>query len=248
MIKAIIVDDESRARNILKILIEKHVPAITTLYLAESASKAMELIEEHSPNIVFLDIEMPYMDGFGLLSAIEKRNFEVIFTTAFDQYAITAIRFSALDYLLKPIATEELIQAVDRFLKKRNLKNENGKLFKNFLTNLDNMSNENPRLAISSQEGVALFDVSEIMRCEASNNYTLFFLKNKKRFIASKTLKEYDEILSEYGFFRTHKSHLVNLSYVDRLSPEGILILNDGTSVEVSRRKKPLLSKRLLNN
>lgn len=248
MIKALIVDDESRARNILRILIKKHVPAITTVLLAENAAKAIQLIEEQNPHILFLDIEMPFMDGFGLLSEIEKRNFEVIFTTAFDQYAIKAIRFSALDYLLKPISSEELKTAVDRYLEKRNLKNENGKLFKNFLTNLDHMSEDNPRLAISTQEGVALFETAEIIRCEASNNYTLFYLKNGKRFIASKTLKEYDDILSEYGFFRTHKSHLVNLSFIAHLSSEGELSLQDGTIVEVSRRKKPLLTKKLLSH
>lgn len=246
MIKALIVDDESRARNILRILIEKHVPAISHLFLADSAAKALELIAEQNPHILFLDIEMPFMDGFGLLSAIEKRNFDVIFTTAFDQYAIKAIRFSALDYLLKPISPEELKTAVDRFMEKRNLKRENGKLFKNFLTSLDDIATDDPKLAISTQEGVALFKISEIIRCEANNNYTLFFLKDGKRFIASKTLKEYDEILSEYGFFRTHKSHLVNLSFVAHLASGDGVSLQDGTVIEVSRRKKPLLKKKLL--
>lgn len=246
MIRALIVDDESRARNILRILIEKHVPVITSLHLAASASEAMELIEKHHPHLVFLDIEMPRMDGFGLLSALEKRNFELIFTTAFDQYAIKAIRFSALDYLLKPILEEELIAAVDRFLEKKHLKNENGKLFKNFLTSLDHMSDDNPRLTIATHEGVAVFNISEIIRCEASNNYTLFHLKDGKRFVASKTLKEYDNLLSDYGFFRTHKSHLVNLSFAAHFSHSGELELTDGTVVEVSRRKKPLLSKKLL--
>lgn len=245
MIKAIIIDDESRARNILRILLEKHIPSITTVYLADGAEQGLELIEKHEPNLVFLDIEMPFMDGFDLLAKIDKRKFDIIFTTAYDQYAIKAIRFSALDYLLKPISPEELKAAVDRYLVKKNLKNENGKLYKNLLYNMDNLNAENPRLAISTQEGVALLNVNEILFCEASSNYTIFHLAGDKKFIASKTLKEFDEILTDYGFFRVHKSNLVNLEHVSSFSHGEGLRLSTGKTVEVSRRKKQLLLEKL---
>lgn len=244
MLKAIIIDDESKARNILRILIERHIPILTELYSADGAEEGLRLIEEHDPNIVFLDIEMPFMDGFDLLEAVEKRNFDIIFTTAYDQYAIKAIRFSALDYLLKPIDIEELKAAVDRFLEKKNLKRENGKLYKNFITNLKNINDDVPRLAISTQEGVAFFEVKDIIRCEASSNYTTFYLTEGKKFVASKTLKEYEKILDEYRFFRVHKSHLVSLNFVTSFQGNQ-LELKDGSTVEVSRRKKQMVMNRL---
>lgn len=245
MIKALIVDDESKARNILRILIDKHIPTISEVQFAASGMEALEILKTFEPNLLFLDIEMPFMDGFDLLAEIDKRNFDIIFTTAYDQYAIKAIRFSALDYLLKPISHEELQLAVNRFLEKKQLKSENGKLYKNFLSNLNNINTDTPRLAITTQEGTIVFNIYEIIRCEASSNYTLFYLNNKQKFIASKTLKEYDEILSEYGFFRVHKSHLVNLGQVSKVNAQGYLELKDGSSVEVSRRKKQLLIERL---
>lgn len=245
MLKALIIDDESRARNILRILIQKYVPSITELHSADGAIEGLKLIKEHQPHIVFLDIEMPFMDGFGLLSEVEKRNFALIFTTAYDQYAIKAIRFSALDYLLKPIDIEELKAAIQRFLKTRNLKRENGRLYKNFLTNFENIHGTSPNLAISTQEGVAIFQIEDIVRCEASSNYTIFYLKNGKKFVASKTLKEYDIILSEHHFFRVHKSHLVNLDYAQKVLKTNVLQMSDGSEVDISRRKKVLLLEQL---
>lgn len=247
MIKAIIIDDESRARNILQILIKKHTPSVSSIYTADSAMEGLKLIDQHEPHLVFLDIEMPFMDGFDLLAEIGQRKFDVIFTTAYDQYAIKAIRFSALDYLLKPISPDELKKAVDRFLEKKNLKNENGKLYKNLLYNMDNLNADTPRLAISTQEGVALLDVKKIIFCEASSNYTIFHLIGNKRFVASKTLKEYDEILADYGFFRVHKSSLVNLSQITSFSHTDGILLSNGDSVQVSRRKKQLLLEKLNN-
>ena len=244
MIKALIIDDESKARNILRILLERHAPAISQIYCADGGEEGLRMIQRHDPNIVFLDIEMPFMDGFDFLGEVEKRNFDIVFTTAYDQYAIKAIRFSALDYLLKPIDTAELKSAVDRYLLKKNLLNENGKLYKNFISNLKNINEEFPRLAIATQEGVVFFNIREIVRCEANSNYTTFYLNEGKKFISSKTLKEYEKLLEEYPFFRVHKSHLVNLNYILNFSGTS-LILKNGHTVEVSRRKKKMLAERL---
>lgn len=245
MIKAIIVDDERRARNILRVLIEKHAPQITEIIEADGGIEGLYLIKEHQPDVVFLDIEMPFMNGFDLLSELSKRNFDIIFTTAYDQYAIKAIRYSALDYLLKPINIQELKNAVQRLIEKKNSTPNKGGLYQNFLHNLKNIETDIPRLAIATKENTVFFDIKNIMRCEASNNYTFFYLKNGKKFLSSKTLKEYDAILSEYNFFRVHKSHLVNLNYVHELTSKGVLIMRDQSTVEVSRRKKQMVLEQL---
>ncbi|MFK7935142.1 MAG: LytR/AlgR family response regulator transcription factor [Saprospiraceae bacterium] len=245
MIKAIIVDDERRARNILRILIEKHLPEITNIIEADGGIEGLRLIQKYQPDLVFLDVEMPFMNGFDLLAEISKQHFSIIFTTAYDQYAIKAIRYSALDYLLKPIDPNELKMAFQRFWEQRENNKDQDELYQNFLENLENTENQTPKLAITTKENTVFFKMENIIRCEASNNYTFFYLKNGKKFLASKTLKEYDAILSDHHFFRVHKSHLVNLHFIKELANDGTLTLQDGSQVEVSRRKKQMLRERL---
>ncbi|MCY7409368.1 MAG: response regulator [Chitinophagales bacterium] len=238
MIKALIVDDEDFSRDCLKTLIEKHIPEITSVHLAADAITARMLIEQHHPQLVFLDVEMPRYSGFDLLNMIAEKNFDVIFTTSFAQYAIKAIRFSALDYLLKPVKKDELIEAVQRHLEKRDQENHRPALYKNFLNTLQKKDIKDFRLAIPTTEGVFFFHPDEIIRCDAVRSYTKFFLSTGKTFLASKPLREYDELLQENGFLRVHKSHLVNTQHILRYLASGFLLMKDESKVEVARRRK----------
>lgn len=236
-IKALIVDDEEKACNVLRMLIEKYVPQITTLEIVNNATDAYYKIKEYQPDLLFLDIQMPFLNGFDLLSKIEKINFDIIFTTAFNEYAIRAIRFSALDYLLKPIDIDELRHAVERHLARRLEGSPGGLQFQNLVTNLTAKTNEQFSLAINGSMGMQFFHINEIIRLEGDRNYTNFYFTKQRKYLSSKTLKEYEDILVEKGFIRVHKSHLVNSSFVQSVSADGKMILKDQSEVEVSRRR-----------
>ena len=237
MIKILIVDDEASARNILQLLIEKHIHVKKEIRSCESPVEALEVIKEFQPTLLMLDIEMPHMNGFDLLNRIGSWNFDVIFTTAYDRYAIKAIRFSALDYLLKPVDIPELQNAINRHIVKKEYQQQES-LVNNLINNLQQKDANNFKLALSTTEGVFFFEPGEIVRCQGENNYTHFFFTEHKPLIVSKTLKEYEEILQEHDFIRAHKSHLVNKRFVKYLDKEGLLWLTDGTHIVVSRRKK----------
>lgn len=241
MIKALIVDDEQSSIDLLQWLIKQYCPDITAVKTALNVSDALEVIRTFQPDIVFLDIQMPYENGFELLSTIENWTFEVIFTTAYNEYAIQAIRFSALDYLLKPVDGEELVKSLERFKTKRNNNNATHGLFKNFIQNISHDNKEQFKLALADASDIKYVNLNEIVRLQADSNYTKIFLTSKKVFVSSKTLKEYDEILKPYHFLRIHKSHLVNLHHIDRYNRQGFLHMDDGTMLEVARRKKEYL-------
>ncbi len=236
MIKALIIDDEESAVNVVRLLLNKHVPFVEA-HIAIGSQQGIEKIKSLKPELIFLDIEMPVMTGFEVLNQFQGAGFEVIFITAYGHYAIKAIRFSALDYLLKPIDVEELKTAVNRYVEKRKNKFNSGEQVANFMHNLKSTHEDNYKLAIATTEGMHYFPTNEIIRLEADGNYTRIFLINKKMIIASKTLKEFDEILSDYDFIRVHRTHLVNKKFVKRYLNERFVILQDETSVEVSRRK-----------
>jgi two-component system LytT family response regulator len=239
MIKALIVDDEFKSRSILYKYIREHVPEIGELRIASSVSEALSILEVYSPELLFLDIEMPYQNGFELLKSVPKPSFDVIFTTAYNQYAIQAIRFSAVDYLLKPIDPADLVIAVKRHLFKRDSARQKIRRYENLVKNFEKKEFRDFRLAVSSSEGVFFFIVREIVRLEADRNYTVIHLKDNKTFLASKTLKHFEDMLLDFKFIRTHKSHLVNADHIVRISSNNeFLILSDGSRVEVSRRKK----------
>lgn len=239
MIKILIVDDEVSAGDILELLIKKHIAGKKEVLVCRSAETALEAIPSFRPSLIMLDIEMPNMNGFDLLSRIGDSDFDVIFTTAYDKYAIRAIRFSALDYLLKPIDILDLQNAINRHIVRRNISpDQQGKLFTNLLSNLQQKDKSSFKLALSTMEGFFFYDPKDILKCEADDNYTRFYFTNGKPLIVSRTLKEFEDILTEYGFMRVHKSYLVNMHYVVRLDKEGLLWLNDGSFVVVSRRKK----------
>jgi two-component system, LytTR family, response regulator len=247
VIKTLIIDDEESTVNVLKLLLQKNVPEIQEVFSAVGAAAGEKLLNELKPRLVFLDIEMPLMNGFELLEKFPQHDFDVIFVTAYDHYAIKAIKYSALDYLLKPVDTEELKNAVQRFFEKQNNKQSTKPLYDNLLYNLSTKKQEDYRLAIATNEGTFFFQPDEIIRCEAVGNYTKFFLSNKNSFLSSRTLKEYDELLTDKEFLRVHRTHLVNRKYINSFSGDRELKLTDGSFVEVSRRKWDTIKNRLVN-
>ncbi|QRQ99546.1 LytR/AlgR family response regulator transcription factor [Dyadobacter sandarakinus] len=241
MIRALIIDDEQKARNIVHRYLINLVPEIGEVEHAESVSKAVEMMEYFKPNLVFLDVEMPHQNGFDFIAEKKKAEFDVVFTTAYNQYAIQAIRFSALDYLLKPIDPEELKAAVDRFIQKSQQRSVlyREDLYANLANNIKKNDAKEFKLAVPSSEGIFFFTLDEVVRLEACKNYTYIHLDGKRPFISSKTLKYYHDMLSEFNFIRTHKSHLVNPLFIQQISHNHqFVLLSDGTRVEVSRRKK----------
>ena len=238
MIKAMIVDDEQASIDLLKWLIEQYCPDITAIRSSRSVKEAIPLIQSFEPDIVFLDIQMPHESGFDLLTTVDKWTFEVVFTTAYNEFAIQAIRFSALDYLLKPVDEKELRKALERFKAKRIYAPAGHLLFKNFMQNISQGNKEKFKLALADTSEVKYVALEEIIRLQSESNYTHIFLKGNRVFVSAKTLKEYDEILQGHHFLRVHKSHLVNPAYIESYNKTGELILSDGTKIEVARRKK----------
>jgi two-component system LytT family response regulator len=238
MIRAIAIDDEPAAISTLTLMIEKYVPEITELHTSNQPEHGLEMIRQLKPELVFLDIQMPVLTGFELLKQLDSIDFEIIFTTAYDQYAIEAIRFSALDYLVKPLDAEDLKRAVHRFVEHRDKKEQSRKdLYQNLLHNIKSTQSEF-KLAISSSEGIFFYNPSQIIRLEAESNYTRFFFTDKKPLVVAKTLGEYEEMLGPHGFLRTHRTHLVNRTYVQSYMPDGFLLMKDNSKVEISRRRK----------
>lgn len=239
MLKILIVDDEEAAGNILQLLIEKFVPVQKEIRYCSSPEQALALLPEFNPGLVMLDIEMPGMNGFDFLNNAANCNFDVIFTTAFDKYAIKAIRFSALDYLLKPVDMVELQNAINRHIVKKEFnEGQQHKLVNNLLDNLHKKDTTDFKLAISVKEGVFLFETKDIICLEGTSNYTKFYFTSQKPLLVSRTLKEYEDILTEHGFMRIHKSYLVNRAHVKKMDNEGLLWLTNDVTAAVSRRKK----------
>ena len=205
----------------------------------------MKAIKEQQPQIVFLDIEMPKMNGFEMLEKLSEIHFEIIFTTSYDQYAIKAIRFSALDYLLKPIDREELQRAVQKVTQR--LHQPLPQQLEILLQKLHQPVSSIQKLALPTMEGLQMVDVNSIISCASDSNYTLFLLKNKQKLIASRTLKDIEEMLEEYSFLRVHHSYLVNLNEVNKYirGEGGYLIMSDDSTVDVSRSRKETLLKKL---
>lgn len=245
-LKVLVIDDEALSADMLEYLIIRNVPEITDIKKCTSALDGLEMIKTFQPEIVFLDIQMPFMNGFELLEKFSKPSFRVIFTTAFNKYAINAIRFSALDYLLKPVDADELKQAVSRYLSQKQETLQFAELYKVFLENLKSPQSDHYRLALPTRNGIKLVSPMDIMRCEGHSNYTHFFLTDASVIVTSKTIKEYEEILSGHNFVRIHKSHLVNLSFAEELTADHKLIMKNKVVIEVSRRRRPDLAEAML--
>jgi len=233
-----IIDDEQRASDALRIMIERTVPEIQQVAVCNDARLAAEMLHNLQPALVFLDIQMPHLNGFQLLERIGNRNFKIIFTTAYNEYAVQAIRFSAFDYLLKPVDMEELQQAVQRFLQAGDDYRQQYELLKNILHNMQMPAASEFRLALPTREGVHYLHPGQVVRCEAIGNYTRIVITDGRNIVVSKTLGEYDSLLSPHHFIRTHKSHLVNRKFISFVDHEGFAVLADGSRIEVSRRRK----------
>jgi two-component system, LytTR family, response regulator len=236
-LKAIIVDDELKARENLQILLQDFVEGVEVVALCQNISEATQAVTQHSPDVVFLDIQLQRETGFDLLTTLKEVNFEVIFTTAYTEYAIKAFKFSAIDYLLKPIDIDELKKAVSKVEKRVN-HNMTSRLTQ-LVQNLKQGSSENYRIALPTLDGLVFINVQDILYCEASSNYTQIFTSQEK-YLVSKTLKEYDELLSEHNFFRIHNSYLININSIKKYvkGDGGYVVLNNNTSLDVSKRKK----------
>jgi two-component system LytT family response regulator len=238
MLRILIIDDEEASGNILKLLIEKFISEDKEIYYCNSPEKALEIIQSFQPTLVMLDIEMPNMNGFDFLNKAIGGDFDVIFTTAFDQYAIKAIRFSALDYLLKPIDKVELQNAVNKHILRAKDNIKSAQQLNNLIDNLKQQDSTKFKLALSTSEGVFFFAPAEIIRLEGENNYTRFIFNDRKPMLVSKTLKEYDDLLKPYGFLRVHKSYIVNRHFIVSIEREGYIKMKDGLLVEISRRRR----------
>lgn len=246
MIKAVIIDDEHYACQALAALLKKHCPEVEIVAICTSAKEAVKVVRELQPQLVFLDIEMPYLNGFEVLEMLAPIQFECIFTTSYDQYAIKAIRFSALDYLLKPVDAEELKAAVKKVAGKTqpSLQQQMELLLSRYHQPQPAVN----RIALPTLEGLQIIPVDTILYCTSSSNYTIFSLKDNQKLIISRTLKEIEEMLEEYRFLRVHHSCLVNLDEVRKYNrgEGGSLLMSDGAVVDVSRSRKEMLLKKLL--
>lgn len=249
MFTAIIVDDEKRNIETLERMLNNFCPQVKILGKAESVRTAMELMEKEMPDVLFLDIEMPGGNGFTLLEHYEDPSFEVIFTTAHDIYAINAIKFAALDFLLKPVNIKELQDAVKRAEKKlKGTPNfENKKKFDALKSNLSQADRKFTKIAMPTSEGIDFIEANQIITVQADRSYAKFHLKGGKKIVVSKPLKEYEELLEECNFFRVHKSNMINLNHIEKYvkGKGGYVIMNDGSHVDVSVRRKEALLKML---
>ena len=245
-IRAIIVDDEAYSCESLATLLERYCPDVEVIDTCTSGEQALRSIKEHKPDLLFLDIEMPHMNGFELLKALNKIDFQLIFTTSYDQYAIKAIRFSALDYLLKPVDREELQVSVKKVEQK--MQETMPQQLNILLQKLNTPANITQKIALPTMEGLQMIPVDTIITSASNSNYTIIFLKDKKKITVSRTLKEIEEMLEDYNFLRVHHSFLINLNEIERYmkGEGGYLIMSDGSTVDVSRSRKEVLLKKLL--
>jgi len=237
MKKILIIDDEKRIRDFVKRMIDSFDLGVEVYTDGENVETGIAAIKNLKPDIVFLDIQMPDGTGFDLLNQLGEKSFELIFITAFQEYAIMAIKFSALDYILKPIDSEELKTALVNALDTLDFKKEETQ-YEALSHNLN--AQQKRKLVLKTQESVHVVDLGEIVRCEADKNYTFFYLNNGKKILVSRTLKDFELLLANHGFFRVQQSHLINIDYIDRYDKTegGSVIMKDGASVPLSTAKK----------
>jgi two-component system LytT family response regulator len=242
MLRAVIVEDEFRSRQTLTGMLKLFCKNVEVVGEAENVKEGLDLIRREKPDILFLDIQMPDGSGFKLLEEIGKIDFDVIFTTAYDQFAIQAIKFSALDYLLKPIFQDDLVKAVKKAEDHKEI-HDKSEHFEVLLENLRKTPAEPPKIILSTSEKINVVKIDDILRCESDDYYTMFYFTNGQKLLVSKTLKENEDLLRDHHFIRPHKSHLVNIKYIKGFLKQdgGFIIMTDGTNVPVSRRKKEFI-------
>ncbi len=238
MLTAIVIDDEVNGRIALKQKLHDYCPTVKVIAEAENGLDGMDMIQKFQPQLVFLDIEMPGMDGFEMLINIPDKKFHLVFTTAYDQYAIKAIKYAAFDYLLKPIDIDELKETIER-LEHAPVPEITGKKLETLEQNLLTKPFLN-KIAVPTQEGLLFFDINHIIRLEAQSNYTFIYFDDQPKMMASRTLKEFEEILPLDTFFRIHNSHIINLLFIKKYirGDGGQVEMKNGDHILVSRRKK----------
>ena len=239
MISCIVIDDEMHCLETMSLLLKEHCPDVKVAAMCRSAKDGFEAIEKVKPELIFLDIEMPVMNGFEMLEQFSDIDFGIVFTTSYDQYAIKAIRFSALDYLLKPIDPKELMSAIRKVESRKHL--PSAEQFKMLLSKVQHHNGGFAKIAVPTAEGFELIPVDTIISCEADDNYTHFSLKNQRKVTACRTLKEIEEVLESFpSFIRVHHSYLANLNEVVKYvrGEGGYLVMTNGSTVNVSRSRK----------
>ena len=246
MLKAIIIDDEPYCCEILAAMLDADCPEVTVISICNNGADALKSIKEFFPDIVFLDVEMPKMNGFEMLEQLPAINFHLIFTTSYDQYALKAIRFSAIDYLLKPVDREELKVAVQKV--KDRFQIPVPQQLEILLQKFKHPSQPVNKIALPTMEGLQMIPIERIVSCESDDNYTLLKLKNGKKLLITRSLKEMEESLEQHSFTRVHRSYLVNLNEIEKYikGEGGYLVMSDGTTIDVARNKKEVLLKKLL--
>jgi len=238
MLRAVILDDEPNCSKTMELLLREFCPQVTLLATYNHPSKATAFLSSNEIDLLFLDIDMPILNGFELLDQLQPVNFHIIFTTAYDQYAVKAFKYSAYDYLLKPIDENELASAVERLTGKKQPDNSQAA----HLISVYNSKTSTPdRIALPTSDGVEFIETASILRCESDSNYTrVFFVNDQKEFLICKTLKDIEGILGSELFLRVHNSHLINKKQVKKLvkADGGYLIMNDGAEIPLARSKK----------
>jgi two-component system, LytTR family, response regulator len=243
--KAVIVEDEAASRETLKSYLSKYCSQVTIVAEAGSVKTGLEAIKRFQPDVLFLDVEMPYGNAFDLLDQVENKDFETIFVTAYDNYAIKALNFSASYYILKPIDIDELVKAVTHIAEKLKTR-EHSLRTKVLIENLRIENKQLQKIILPLIDGFEVVQVKDILRCQANDNFTQFFFVDGSKLLICRTLKYYDEILSDLDFVRVHKSHLINLQYLKRYKKGkgGQVTMSDGSEIEVSPSKKKDLLQR----
>jgi two-component system LytT family response regulator len=236
----VIVDDEQDAVNFIRSIINEYIPALEVVGTANSAKEGVSVIIKNQPEIVFLDVEMPHGNGFTLLEQFPEKTFDVVFVTAFNHYAIQAIKFSAVDYILKPINIKSFIDSVEKVIGKKMNTDYHAQNYDLLFENL--RSTMPSKLAIPTSEGMEYLNTKDIIRIEADRSYSWFYLADGRKILVSRNLKEYHELLSDRNFFRPHNSHLINLEFVTKYIRQdgGSIMLSDGSEVPVARGKRDL--------
>jgi two-component system, LytTR family, response regulator len=243
MIETVIIDDEQNNIDNLAALLKQYCPQVRIVATALNAAEGEKIILQHNPDLVFLDILMPDKNGFDMLKTLKNFSFDIIFVTAFDQYGIQAVKFSAIDYLLKPIDIEDLKQAVQKVVQKNVQKKQNLQL-ENLINLLQQTQQKQlHRIALPTTKETRFVEPDKIVRCESSNNYTTFFLVSNEKIMTSRPIFEYEEMLKDYGFIRCHQSHLVNKIFIKSWIKEdgGYFLLDNNTKIPISRLKKDSL-------
>jgi len=246
MLKAIIIDDEPYCCEILAAMLESECPDVFIASICNNGPDALLAIQEKSPDIVFLDVEMPKMNGFEMLEQLPEIHFHLVFTTSYNQYALKAIRFSALDYLLKPIDREELIKAVQKV--RERLAVPLPQQLELLMQKLKHPANNINKIALPTMGGLELIPMDMIISCESYDNYTTLHLKGKKKNLVTRSLKDMEEILEQHSFIRVHRFYIVNLNEIEKYikGEGGYLVMSDGTTIDVAKNKKEVLLKKLL--